>query len=301
MSRIMKKIDTFFYLVTRAFSGLFKNGVLSLASVAVLVVCLLVTGSFYLIIQNLNYNIGDIEYLNKIVIYLSDDASEKEKNDIYIMINNMEEVKKPAEFVSKETALKEEMDKHPSYFEGLEEGDNPYRDSIVITYNYGYDIVELEQKLSEINGVDIVKSRASIANTVSSLKRVITLISVSLFVSLVLVTVFIIITTVKVSLYARKDEIALMYTIGATRGFITLPFILEGLIIGLTSSLISFFLQWWIYGTITNFAVKYADLIKTLDFSSVSGVILTGFVSVGVITGIVGSTVSLGKYMERTN
>ncbi len=299
MSRIFKKLDTFFYLVSRAFSGLFKNGVLSTASVAVLVVCLLVTGSFYLIIENINFNIGDLEYLNKIVVYISDSAAEDEINKIYSDISGMDEVRN-AEFISKEKALAEEMEKHPSYFTGLEEGDNPYRDSIVITYNNNYDVALLEQKLSDIKGVDIVKSRATLANTVSSLKKALTFITVAFFAALIAVTVFIIITTVKVSLYARKDEIALMYTIGATKSFVTLPFILEGFIIGITASVSAFFLQWWIYGTIRDLAVRYADLIKTLEFSEVYPVLAIGFVLIGTVTGIIGSTVSLGRYMERS-
>ncbi|MBO5744361.1 MAG: hypothetical protein J6R60_01080 [Clostridia bacterium] len=73
MKKILRKLETFGYLVTQAFAGIVRNGALSFASVAVLIACLLITGSFVLIIQNINYNMQDTEYLNRIVVYMDDE------------------------------------------------------------------------------------------------------------------------------------------------------------------------------------------------------------------------------------
>ncbi len=297
MKKVFRKLESFAYLAFQSLVGIVRNGALSFASVAVLVACLLITGSFALLIGNIDYNVRDTEYLNKIVVYINEDCEDAQS--IYNRVLQLENVNRAGtEFISKEQALAEEKEKNPEYFVSLEEGDNPYRDSIIITYIDGMLVEELEGQLRTIPDIDDVISRVEIANTVESLKSVLYMVSVGFFVSLLVVTVFIIITTIRVTLFSRKNEIELMDAIGATRAFITTPFVIEGMILGLTAALLAFFAQGWIYGVLESAAIKNYSLIKVMPYSDVSVVILLGFITVGLITGILGSFISLRKYMK---
>ncbi len=299
MKKIMRKLESLGYLVTQAFIGIVRNGALSFASIAVLIACLLITGSFVLIIQNINYNMQDTEYLNRIVVYIDEDCSKERSSDIYSEILMLENVDKIAtKFVSKEQALEEEKKKNPEYFVSLEEGDNPYRDSVVITYVDSAGVEALEEKLAMIENVDDIVSRVEIANTVESLKSVLYFVSVGFFVSLLVVTVFIIITTIRVTMFSRKREIELMDAIGATKRFITFPFIVEGFVLGFTASLVAFFIQGWIYGALDSIATNNYTLITLLPYSELSAQIFLGFMAVGIFTGVFGSVISLIKYMK---
>lgn len=299
MKKILRKLETFGYLVTQAFAGIVRNGALSFASVAVLIACLLITGSFVLIIQNINYNMQDTEYLNRIVVYLDDECSRERFAEIYSEILSLDNVDRVGtRAVSKQEALEEEKKKNPDHFSLLEEGDNPYRDSVVITYVDAAGVEALEIRLHEIEEVDDVVSRIEVANTVESLKSVLFFVSVGFFVTLLVVTVFIIITTIRVTLFSRQREIEMMDALGATRSFIVLPFIIEGFVLGVVAAMLAFFAQGWIYGLIDNLATKNYALVNMLPYSQVSLQMLLGFMMVGVITGVVGSIVSLAKYMR---
>ena len=299
MKKILRKLETFGYLVTQAFAGIVRNGALSFASVAVLIACLLITGSFVLIIQNINYNMQDTEYLNRIVVYMDDECSRERFAEIYSEILSLDNVDRVGtRAVSKQEALEEEKKKNPDHFSLLEEGDNPYRDSVVITYIDAAGVEALEIRLHEIEEVDDVVSRIEVANTVESLKIVLFFVSVGFFVTLLVVTVFIIITTIRVTLFSRQKEIEMMDALGATRSFIVLPFIIEGFVLGVVAAMLAFFAQGWIYGLIDNLATKNYALVNMLPYSQVSLQMLLGFMTVGVLTGIVGSLVSLAKYMR---
>ena len=299
MKKILRKLETFGYLVTQAFAGIVRNGALSFASVAVLIACLLITGSFVLIIQNINYNMQDTEYLNRIVVYMDDECTRERFSEIYSEILSLDNVDRVGtRAISKQEALEEEKKKNPDHFALLEEGDNPYRDSVVITYVDSAGVEALEVRLYEIEEVDDVVSRVEIANTVESLKSVLFFVSVGFFVTLLVVTVFIIITTIRVTLYSRQKEIEMMDALGATRSFIVLPFIIEGFVLGVVAAMLAFFAQGWTYGLIDNLATKNYALVNLLPYSQVSLQMLLGFMAVGVLTGVVGSVVSLAKYMK---
>lgn len=299
MKKIFRKLESFGYLVTQAFVGIVRNGALSFASIAVLIACLLITGSFVLIIGNINYNMEDTEYLNRIVVYINADCPEDEVQEIYARILQLENVNEAATtLVTKQQALEEEKNKNPDYFVSLEEGDNPYRDSVVITYIDSALVGELEAQLAAFPDIDDIMSRVEIANTVESIKSVLYVVSVGFFVSLIVVTVFIIITTIRVTIFSRKREIELMDAIGATRIFITFPFVIEGFVLGFTASLLAYFAQGWIYGSLEALATKNYGLIKIMPYEEVSTTILVGFMAVGLLTGICGSLISLIKYMK---
>ena len=298
MKTLLRKLESLLYLVGQAFVGIFRNGGLSFASVAVLIACLLITGSFFLIITNINYNIDDMEYLNQIVVYINKDCSDEDVNAIYNRVGQLDNVKTHA-LITKEQALKEEMEKHPENFVSLKEGDNPYRDSIVITYEDGEKVGQLEQQLRGFADIENVVSRVDIAVSIEQVKDTLYILLIGFFSALVVVTVFIIITTIKVSLYSRRNEISLMWSIGATKRFIVLPFIIEGFILGVVAALIAFFVQGWIYNSIENVIIRdYSTLFAVIPYKELAFIVILGYLAIGVVTGILGSCISVGKHVN---
>lgn len=299
MKSIQRKIGSLFYLIGQAFSGIFRNSALSFASVAVLIACLLITGSFFLIITNINHNISDMEYLNQIVVYINKDCPKDEVEGIRDRIAQLENVKGEPKLITKEDALKEEKEKHPENFLSLKDGDNPYRDSIVITYKDGEKVAELEEQLKSFADVDNVISRVDVAVAIDQVKSTLYILGFGFFTALVIVTVFIIITTVKVSLYSRRHEISLMWSIGATKRFIVLPFIIEGFILGVVAAILAFFAQGWIYSTIEDLITRdYSNLFAVIPYVQLAPIVIIGYLAIGIITGILGSCISIGKHIN---
>ena len=132
-----------------------------------------------------------------------------------------------------------------------------------------------------------------------SLKNGVMLIFSWFLIVLFIVSIFVIINTVKLSVYSRKTEIIIMRYVGATGLFISLPFIIEGAIIGLISSVIAYIVEYFLYGYIQSSLVNLAGIVRILPMSEVAPLVLIGFIGVGVVTGIIGSTISLSKYTRE--
>ena len=115
---------------------------------------------------------------------------------------------------------------------------------------------------------------------------------------LLFVCLFVIINTISLAVYARRNEIIVMRYVGAARWFIATPFVLEGVIIGLVASGLAFFIEGQIYMYITSMITGELGLIKLIPYSELRDLMLYSFLGVGVLTGVVGSILSLRKRVE---
>lgn len=204
-------------------------------------------------------------------------------------------------FVSKEETLKEEKEKYndyPGLQSFLSESNNPFPDTFVVTYLDNSKVNTLELQIKSIEGVDKVRCRADIAETIESLKNGIIIIFSWFMVILFVVSIFVIINTVKLAVVHRSKEITIMRYIGATKWFIALPFYLEGIIIGVFSGLVAFFIQWYAYGYVHKMLVADLAMITVVPFSEIGLVLMLGCLIVGVLTGIIGSAISIRKYLK---
>ncbi|NLK38641.1 MAG: ABC transporter permease [Clostridiales bacterium] len=289
-----------FYFIGQAFQGLWRNSVMSIASIAVLLSCLVVMGGFALLVKNIDFNLEKIGLLNEIVVFLEEDVTEEDISRIDAEINSLENVAK-VEFISKERALQEFMEEYSEYGEILEEADelsNPLPDSFVITYQDNSKVTTLQYHLTHMEGIEKVKSRQDLSATIENFKSGVTLIFSWFLIILFIVSIFVIINTVKLAVFARRDEISIMRYIGASRWFIFTPFILEGVIIGLVSSAIAFFIEGYIYSYVEKMVITDIKMIEIIPYDNLSTPVLLGFIGIGVLTGIVGSSISLRRYIE---
>ena len=288
-----------FYHIEQAFGGLWSNRIMTIASILVLSACLIVIGSFYLVIQNINYNTADISHLNKVIVYIDEDYTEKQVGEVKVTVEKMDEMVEGVTLVTKQQALEEEKEKYktdyPHMFDVLEEDENPYRDSLEITYKETASLSALTQKLDDIPGIERVVAYQDIANSVSQLKEIVSGVFSTFILVLFVVTIFVIILTIRFVVVSHREEVKIMRYVGATTRFIATPYILEGMIIGTISAGIAAILQGVLYGYIAD---TMHGAITPLPYSEVSTFLLAGFFIIGIVTGIVGSAITLYRYLR---
>ncbi|MCL2099986.1 MAG: permease-like cell division protein FtsX [Oscillospiraceae bacterium] len=297
------------FFIKQSLGGLFMNGVATVTSVFVLTSCLILMGCFGFFMHNVNINLDQLDEFNTIIFFIDKDySSEEDIERIKGLISALSNVKY-IEFISRREALDqtlEEMREYNAEFEILENEDfyeallrrDRMPDAIEIEYHDVREISTLEYQLKAIEGYDYLRNNTDIAEFITNLKDVATLILVWFLAVLFGIAVFIILNTVRLSVHSRKNEIVIMRYIGATNFFILFPFLLEGIIIGIFSALTAYLLQWYIYKTAIDALDSMAIGLKFADFSDIGGFVFVLFIVVGVLCGLIGSSISARKHLK---
>ena len=291
------------FFLSQAIKGLWRNGVMSFASVAVLLSLLVVLGSFALLIMNINVNLDNIASLNEIMVYCEYDLTEDEIKEVQKKIeglDNIGELKRITKAESLEK-MKAESGEYEDLYSDINESNNPLCDSFEIIYSELDEtaVYNLESELRAIEGVRKINSVYKIAKTIDGLKNGVMLICVWFLVILFLVSIFVIINTIKLAVYSRRNEISVMRYVGATNGFITTPFIFEGMLIGLIASVFAFGIESYIYIYIEKMVKTDMQMISLLGFGEIWWITLLGFIVIGVATGVIGSVASIRKNLSK--
>ncbi len=291
------------YYLKLAFNGLFKNTVMTLSSIFVLLSCLVIMGSFYLVIKNVNYNINKIDGFNKIVLFIDREANEFEVLEIGDKLKEISGIES-AVLETKEVALEKQVAQYEesSFLFEMYKDDNPLKDSYIITYAPDADVNTITMKIEQtIDHISKLNVNMDVVEQIQSIKNAVAIIFSWLLILLFAVSLFVIINTVKLSVYARRDEIALMRYIGATNTFVSIPFLIEGLVIGGVSGGLAYGLQYLIYKYMMLGLIGQYEIFSILPFSEVRGILIIGFIIIGVATGFVGSLISLKKYNQENS
>lgn len=313
----MKKFS-FSYTFTQSLKGILRNSVMSIASVLVLASCLLVLGTFGLLTININHNLEQMTLLSEVAVFLREDCTDEEINQLRagILAMRSDGLVNDVEYVSKEDALISEMEKfkdYPMLFDSIQEEENPYRASFVVTYQSGINISDLEYRLYNLSVVrtdemgnpttvypiDKVSSHAEVAETMNNLQKGITNVSIGFMLVLFVVSVFIIINTIRLGVFARRSEISVMRYVGATSSFVTAPFICEGLVMGGSAAVSAFFVEWILYDRVSRLISTHYRMFSVVSFSNVWYYMLAAFLLIGLFTGAIGSFISVSRYLKE--
>ncbi len=291
--------NNFFYMLSQSFKSLWRNGIMSLASITVLMSCLVLIGSFSMLVLNINVNLEEIGSLQEIVVICdqeADDATVQAIGDKIATLDNVDQ----SVFVSKEEALESERERYgdKSYLFDDLKNDNPLPDVYKITYRDNSAVSSLVYALEEIDGVEKVNNRADIAKSIENLKNGVSFVFIWFLVILFVVSIFIIINTIKLAVESRHREIAAMRYVGATNFFMTTPFILEGAIIGLIAAVLAYLIQYYLYLYIFNSIDGAYNMIRVIPLHDVAPYMALGCLVIGTVSGMLGSRLSLNKYMK---
>lgn len=289
------------YLTHEGFRNVWVNRLMSLASVTVLMACLIIMGAGIMIYFNINNVVDKVQSQNVVMVYVADDASEDETTQIGTSLKGISNVES-CEFVPKEVAFQEQiqsMGGDAVLFEGFDE--IPLPDAYKVTVK---DLSQFENTVSQIkqiNKVDSVRENSDLASKLLSLRHAVSIVSVGLVIMLFLVALFIISNTIRITMFSRKLEISIMKAVGATNWFIRWPFMIEGMILGTISGIVSLGVLWGLYAVAEKVFAQTLSLIgfSLVPFSGYWWQILLVFVAIGLFTGGFGSLVSMAKYLKE--
>lgn len=289
------------YLTHEGFRNVWVNRLMSLASVTVLMACLIIMGAGIMIYFNINNVVDKVQSQNVVMVYVADDASEDETTQIGTSLKGISNVES-CEFVPKEVAFQEQiqsMGGDAALFEGFDE--IPLPDAYKVTVK---DLSQFENTVSQIkqiNKVDSVRENSDLASKLLSLRHAVSIVSVGLVIMLFLVALFIISNTIRITMFSRKLEISIMKAVGATNWFIRWPFMIEGMILGTISGIVSLGVLWGLYTVAEKVFAQTLSLIgfSLVPFSEYWWQILLVFVAIGLFTGGFGSLVSMAKYLKE--
>ena len=291
-----------FIFIAEGFKGFVRNGVRSAASVLILGSSLLLIGIFTTLIVTINQSISNIDDFNEIVVYMNLTADAETVSAASEAINALKNVKS-VEFISKAEALKSEKEKFDEefayIFDSYDETTNPLPDTFKIEYESIDSIDALVYNLERIEGVDKVKNRYDIAKNIENFKNAISLGGTWLMILLVAVSVFVISNTIKLTYHAREMEITVMRYIGATKWYITMPFVFEGAIIGAVSGVLGYAVQYYLYRVpLTELSERFDGFVKIPSFGELNIYYLLIFFAAGILLGVIGSAFAIRKYMK---
>ena len=289
------------YLTREGFRNIWVNRLMSLASVTVLMACLIIIGVGSMLYFNINSLLDIVEGQNVVMVYIEDGTSELDTTNIGVEIKNIENVE-DCIFIPKEDAFQkqiEEMGSDSAIFEGFTESPLPdaYKVSVKDLSRYN----ETVGKIESLDHILKIRENSDLATKLVSVRQAVTLVSAGLVIMLFLVALFIISNTIRITMYSRKLEINIMKAVGATNSFIRWPFLIEGVLLGLISSVISILILWGVYQLII---YAFSSVIADFGFGFVPFLdyiwyIFAAFIVIGVFTGTIGSMVSMNKYLKE--
>lgn len=302
----MEKINTLFYSINQGLKNIKRNRMFSFTSVCTITACLFLFGIFFFLVSNVQYMMKHMENTVAVTVFFEEGTSDSRIAEIGLDLKGRSDVKS-VEFISAEDAWEQFSQE---IFEGKEElvstfeGDNPLADSASYKV-YVKDVDKQEKLVSDLEKIEEVRkvnSSEETAQTLSSFNRLVSMVSLFIIVILICVSVFLISTMVSVGISVRKEEIGIMRLIGATDFFVQGPFIVEGILIGLTGAIIPLVVLFFIYYRIVDWiANKFALLsqwLVFLDLKSEFAILVPVCLGIGIGIGLLGSCITVKKHLR---
>lgn len=286
------------YLIKEGFKNLFHNRLMTLASMGVLISCLVLTGSAVMLTINASDIVDSVGDTNVTKVFLDDNLTKLEavyKGKELKAVENVVDV----QFIDKDESIKAYRDQlGEEVFANMQGDDNPlpYSYSIVMDDLSKYD--ETITRIKGVPGVASVSSHREVAEKLTSLSSFITTMSLWIILALAVISLFIISNTIRMTMFSHRFEISIMKSVGATNTFVRVPFIIEGVVIGLVSALISIGLLFLLSNAVISFAKKILDFPYT-DFTQVMWPMIAAFCAAGVLVGALGSAVSIRRFLTH--
>ena len=293
------RLNNIGYLLKEGFRGIFLHGFMSFAAVCVTIACLVIVGSFSILAYNLDVMVEELNQTSEILVYVDADLPDAEARSIGTQINLLDNVLQST-FVSREEALEDFIADHDgdSAFSGVQSSDLRHR--YVVTLEDNLLMKQTDEQLKQLPGVAKTNAAYELAEGFSTIQSVLHIVSYAVIAVLLVVSLLIISNTVKLAMYDRRDEIAIMKMVGATNGFIRLPFIVEGFTLGMIGAVLAFGLEWVGYDALVQ-RVSGVDSLQLFSFVAFQELLIpmiVVFAGAGMFVGIVGSWTSIRKFMD---
>lgn len=298
--------SSFGYLIRVGVKSVFKNRLMSFAAIGVLMACLMLIGSAGLLSLNINSIIGYLEDQNEVMVFAADEIDEQGIQNLDLDLHAIDNITEVV-FLSKEQTLndyKEKLGEDAELLADLEGEENPYPHAYQVRVD---DLSRLDETIGKIQGLENVQkvnAPTDIASTIVSIKQAVYIGGASIVIILAIVALIIIANTIKITVFNRRKEINIMKFVGATDSFIRLPFIVEGMVLGLLSALLAFGVVWggysylidWMVGAQSPLFTMFRDQI--IPFSEIAVYMLGAFAGAGIVIGVGGSMIFVRRYLR---
>lgn len=289
------------YLTHEGIRNIGINRLMSVASVAVLMSCLVIMGFAVLLFLNVDSLLQHIEAQNVVMVFCEVDASQEEIDYTKTKLDSIDNIIS-VEFVSKEEAfdsIKDSLGENAEILKNIDNSFLPVGYRITVSDMALFD--ETVAKISSIETVDDIQQNGNLASKLEEIRSAVTFISIGVIIVLFVVSMFIIANTVRITMFSRKLEISIMKAVGATNWFVRWPFLVEGLVLGLISSVVSFAVLALLYNLLSGPFASIFGLLGNVvvSFWDYAIVIFGGFVLISVVTGGFGSLISMRRYLKE--
>lgn len=354
------KMGSVKYLVGEGVKNTWVNRLMSLASVGVLVACMVIIGLAILISENVNKAVGNLEQQNVVMAYMKDyswalygdkdvssDTSSKSssaaassdsttssatsgtestsgdekadengiKQSDYV-VHGEEEAKALCDEIAKldnvasvtyvspeeglESVKKSMLEGQESYFSFLDEKNgNPMSGAAKIQMKDMSRFDETVEQIKKFDGISDIQSQSDLAEKITAIKKGIGIAGFWIIAILMVIALVIVSNTIRVTMYNRKLEISIMKAVGATDSFVRIPFVVEGMLIGVVSALIAEGLLYFCYRVATETIIGTLGTSDIVHYSDVAGWLLLVFIGIGIFAGVLGSVIMISKYLRH--
>ena len=295
------KFNTIGYLIGEGFKNTFKNKKSTISAMLVMCISMLIFGIFFILGENINHIMTTVEDAQAIQVFIKSDATKEEIDILGEKLNEIEGISK-VEFLSKEEGFEQYKEQYGEKAYLLD----PYKDVISDSYIVSFSDLKLAKDVEvKINDLENIKSITNANETMQKLISItngIRIVTAIILGGLIIGAIFIISNTIKLTVYARRKEISIMKYVGATNSFIRSPFIVEGIVIGILAACVSILIVGGAYKVIATKLLE-SSIIQNLEitlvsFSDMFSMIIIVYLVLGIGIGVIGSAMSMKKYLE---
>ena len=299
----MRKIRTFYYILRQGVANSFKNWHMLFSSVFVIFVSLYIMGCLTLASTNLQRILGEIsERQKEVQLDCSNEISDEASLSIADIIVNDSRVE-AVERISKEENLQNAIEMFGADSALFEYSNADYMYvSFRVKLRSADNVEAFAEDMKKVSGIEDVINNLSVYEYFSSLSTWVRIGSVAALIVLGFLSIMLSANTIRLTVFARKKELQIMKNIGASRVYMRGPFVVEGVIIGLLSSLLSYFAvkgtYVYLYNSVSGSSSSLRNILNLSEFGQFSGMVLLCFLAAGILVGVLSSGLAIGKYVK---
>jgi len=296
------RFGSFTYLLKQGIKNTYLNKAMSAASIGVLTICLVIVGVAFMLSENIKNIVGFVQQQNEIVVYLDDNITPDDAATLDRQVRSMANVSS-VKYTSKEQAFDEQKEVLGDLLTGYENED-VYPASYHIKVKDLALIKDNVKTLKSLDGIYRVDAPTDVAEVMVGVNNGIAIGGSVTVIALIVVSLVIIMNTIKITVFSRRREINIMKHVGATNGFVCMPFLVEGMILGAVSAILAFFVIWYLYSqvvkAIQNDPVSFISSITTslVPFESIGFILFLTYLVIGMAVGGIGSMLSTRKHLK---
>ena len=288
----------FGYLVKEGFKNVYANRIMSIASVCVLVSCLVMTGAAALFSMNVLNIVEEVEKNNETSVYILKEKDDLETKQIGVKLQEIENVDKVT-FVSKHEAVEQFRNTLGDQLFDRIKDEDPLNDKYIVSFKNTDKYEQTVDQIKKVDGVQSVTDRRDFARKLTKVSNLVTIVAVCIVAALIVISLFIIANTIRTTMYSRRFEISIMKSVGATNMFVRLPFLVEGMVLGFISAAIATGVLALLYRAASGMVERIDLGLSAIPFTSVLIMLVLSFIVVGMLVGFFGGFISIRKYLKK--